>query len=123
MYAIVLGLAAAYFVYRTASHWAGAALGLLTFVLFGYLALQHERVRRQLKYTEALQEINGKGTERTAGRWGAFTETGAAFRDDEHPYASDLDLFGQGSLFQWINSAHTALGQERLAHLLHPNCP
>jgi hypothetical protein len=125
MYAVILGLAASYFVDRTFSHWAGAAMVLLTLLLFGYLALRHERVRGKLRYTTVLRDINSKGMERIAGRWVAFTEAGAAFRDDDHPYASDLDLFGQGSLFQWINSAHTTLGQASLAGLLKqaPSAP
>lgn len=112
---ITLGLAASIFAYRASSPWGALAMGLLTLTLFGYLALQHQRVRRQLRYTAALRDLARKGRERVAGRWGAFPDTGAEFRDDGHPYASDLDLFGQGSLFQWINSAQTALGRATLA--------
>lgn len=115
---ITLGLAASIFAYRASSPWGALAMGLLTLTLFGYLALQHQRVRRQLRYTAALRDLARKGRERVAGRWGAFPDTGAEFRDDSHPYASDLDLFGQGSLFQWINSAQTPLGRETLAGAL-----
>lgn len=115
---VIVGFALSYVVYRTASHGMGFALGFLTCVLFGYLALQHHRVVRQLRYAEALSGINQKGGDRSTGRWAAFADTGVEFRDEEHPYASDLDLFGQGSLFQWISSAQTALGREALARLL-----
>ena len=118
LFAMLLGLTVSVFVYRTARPWMGVAIGCLTLILFGYLAFRHSRIRGRLKYAEALSGINRKGTERVQGRWGAFADTGAEFRDDEHPYASDLDLFGQGSLFQWINSAHSALGRETLARVL-----
>ncbi|HYF92967.1 MAG TPA: MutS family DNA mismatch repair protein [Symbiobacteriaceae bacterium] len=118
LFTVGLGLAVSYLVYRTVSHPLGVAVGFVTLVLFSYLALRHQRVRRRLKYAEALSGINRKGTERVSGRWAAFPDAGAEFRDDDHPFASDLDLFGQGSLFQWINSAQTALGREWLARVL-----
>jgi hypothetical protein len=118
LFSLIPGLALSYFVYRTSNPGLGVTMGVLTLVLFGYLALRHQRVRRQLSHAEALSSINHTGIERAAGRWTAFAESGAAFQDDDHPYASDLDLFGQGSLFQWINSAQTALGQATLARLL-----
>lgn len=118
LFSLIPGLALAFFVYRTISPGLGSALGVLTLLLFGYLAFQHQRVGRQRRYAEVLSHMNQTGSDRLAGRWGAFADAGADFRDDEHPYASDLDLFGQGSLFQWINSAQTALGRETLAKLL-----
>ena len=37
------------------------------------------------------------------------------FRDDAHPYADDLDLFGKGSLFQLLCTARTRPGEAMLA--------
>jgi hypothetical protein len=37
------------------------------------------------------------------------------FRADSHLYAADLDLFGDGSLFQLVNTAQTRAGEETLA--------
>lgn len=116
--AIVLGLVLGVFLYRAYSPLAGLTAGGLALVFFIYLALRHMRVQAWVRYTEALVQINRKGGERTAGRWTAFTDTGAEFRDDDHPYAADLDLFGQASLFQWINSTHTELGRQTLARAL-----
>jgi hypothetical protein len=49
---------------------------------------------------------------------------GAEFLDPHHPYASDLDLFGPGSLFQLINTAQTQSGRATLAAwLLAPARP
>lgn len=91
------------------------AVGCLTLIVFGYLAFRHERLRRRLAFAQAMEGINQKGAERAAGRWAAFADTGADFRDDDHAYASDLDLFGASSLFQWISSAQTPFGRARLA--------
>jgi len=46
---------------------------------------------------------------------------GQLFVDAAHPYASDLDLFGKHSLFQFINRAQSGQGQASLASaLMHP---
>ena len=41
---------------------------------------------------------------------------GGRFSDQHHPYSHDLDLFGAGSVFQYLNRCGTQLGEERLAH-------
>lgn len=41
---------------------------------------------------------------------------GDSFSDPHHPYSHDLDLFGAGSVFQYLNRCGTQLGEERLAH-------
>lgn len=42
-------------------------------------------------------------------------DPGYEFLDHRHPYALDLDLFGPGSLFQYVNRTVTAPGRTRLA--------
>lgn len=49
--------------------------------------------------------------------WDALDE-GAEFADQHHPYSSDLDLFGRGSMFQLASSARTQIGRETLASWL-----
>lgn len=51
-------------------------------------------------------------------RWGFGQEDGSSYVDPEHPYTQDLDVFGEGSLFQRMNACHTALGRDRLAAVL-----
>ena len=41
--------------------------------------------------------------------------TGARFLDPHHPYADDLDVFGQGSLYELLCGARTTMGEETLA--------
>jgi ABC-type multidrug transport system fused ATPase/permease subunit len=40
---------------------------------------------------------------------------GERFMDPRHPYSYDLDLFGESSLFQYINRCATKLGESELA--------
>jgi len=41
---------------------------------------------------------------------------GIHFSDVHHPYSHDLDLFGQGSVFQYLNRCGTQLGEAKLAN-------
>ena len=42
-------------------------------------------------------------------------EPGDRFRDDQHLYANDLDIFGSGSLFELLSIARTRAGEDALA--------
>lgn len=50
-----------------------------------------------------------------AGQWAGHGETGQRYLDDIHPYARDLDLFGDGSLYELLCTARTGAGQDTLA--------
>ncbi|HEU5163737.1 MAG TPA: hypothetical protein VFV54_11360, partial [Thermoanaerobaculia bacterium] len=55
---------------------------------------------------------------RATHEWIGKGATGARFDAPHHPYAADLDLFGDGSLFQRMTLARTAVGEETLARWL-----
>jgi hypothetical protein len=48
-------------------------------------------------------------------RWSGRGRSGLRFRDEAHPFALDLDLFGPGCLFELLCTAQTALGEDTLA--------
>ena len=48
---------------------------------------------------------------------------GLSFLDLNHPYAADLDLFGEGSLFERLCTARTRAGEEALASWLLAPAP
>lgn len=59
---------------------------------------------------------------RIEGRWAGTGTAGLRFLDDHHPYARDLDLFGEGSLFDLLCNARTPMGEDTLARwLLEPS--
>jgi hypothetical protein len=91
---------------------------------FAALARGHDRVIRDRLATEGSIEFYRRGLGRIRDHWSADGENGDRFRDDQHPYAADLDLFGPGSLFQLLSIARTRPGEERLAEwLMHPAAP
>ena len=98
--------------------WAGVAL--LTFVV---LIRAHDSVIRKRLTSERAIEFYERGIARIEDRWTGAGETGDRFRNDQHPYANDLDLFGGGSLFQLLSIARTRAGEERLASWLTRAAP
>jgi hypothetical protein len=94
------------------------ALFLATFIA---LVVIHERLVRRRTRAERSARFYEAGLERVNGTWFGKGVSGEGFRDDHHPYSSDLDLFGDGSLFERICLAVTAAGQAKLAGwLTHP---
>lgn len=87
-------------------------------ILFVALMQIHESYFQKRTYTTALQKINEDSLARIRGEWHAFEDDGREFCDDNHQYSQDLDIFGKGSIFQFINSATTYLGRLRLRDLL-----
>lgn len=95
------------------------AIGLLIAVpMFLALLMFHDRVIRQAEYYKNMAEINRQCLQRMDGKWLRFTDTGTEYCNDEHPYSNDLDIFGQASLFQWLNTTNTWHGRETLQELL-----
>lgn len=55
---------------------------------------------------------------RLEGRWSGTGDSGDEFFEAEHPYSADLDVLGEGSLFEYLCSAQTGTGRECLARWL-----
>lgn len=84
-------------------------------------------VKRQLKQEERKQllqnlvKLNLAEAKALGFEFAEFAD-GSRFADPHHPYSYDLDLFGKGSLYQYLNRSATQLGEERLAaDLTHLN--
>jgi hypothetical protein len=61
-----------------------------------------------------LNELEGKALDHDYSNF----KSGERFVDPHHPYSYDLDLFGNGSLFQYLNRCGTTIGENKLAELL-----
>ncbi len=86
--------------------------------LFLFLAGRHSVLFARRNRVRRMAAINKQGLDRCNGWWGAFPEQGDSFIDRDHPYTSDLDIFGTGSLYQYCCCARTFFGRKRLADLL-----
>ncbi len=86
--------------------------------IFVALSVWHEVVMRALARAKAAVEYYDRGIARIEDRWMSDTPSGDRFRDRDHPYSEDLDLFGPRSLFQLLSTCRTPLGESRLASWL-----
>src|SRR5437867_8442108 len=94
--------------------------------LLGFIGLAgfHSRVIGSRERMNRAMAFYEKGLARLQDRWAGSGEKGERFVDASHPYAEDLDLFGNGSLFELLCTARTRAGEETLASwLLNPAAP
>lgn len=82
---------------------------------FVALSVWHESVIRSLARARAAVAYYDQGIARIGDTWMRDEPSGERFRDRNHPYADDLDIFGRSSLFQFVSSCRTPMGEERLA--------
>jgi hypothetical protein len=82
------------------------------------LTIWHGRVLREKGRAETAAEFYRKGIARIEDRWAGSGQTGERFRDANHVYAEDLDLFGHGCLFELLSTARLPMGEKRLADWL-----
>jgi hypothetical protein len=106
---------------NTAYGLSGVAVALAALVA---VIVRHEMVLRQVVEARRRVQYWADGRDRLNQKWAGRGISGDAFLDEHHLYASDLDLFGKGSVFELLCSARTALGERRLAEwLLSPSTP
>ncbi len=87
---------------------------------FGLVIKRYNKTNRIKRHTTFLKEINEAEILRSNNKLSAF-ESGKSFIKRDHPYISDLDIFGSHSLFQLLNRTTTESGQILLAKwLLEP---
>ena len=118
----VLGAAAAWYFFKADNNTAGAVTILVFYILFVLVMRWHSRLDYRYKQLQLLHQLNLQEIERLHGRLHPF-DGGAGFKDDHHPYTSDLDIFGSDSLFQLLNRSVTSVGKLRLAQWLRQAAP
>ena len=122
-----LFLVVVFVVVAWAALWPGSVSGwwlLVPSATFAVMIRIHDGVIRSHEAASRAVEWYRRGLARLEDRWASAGKTGTRFIDDTHPYSNDLDLFGDGSLFQLLNTAQTTTGEETLAAwLLHPADP
>ena len=92
-------------------------------VLFLFLVFIHQRVILRRRRAERAIAHYQRGMARLEDRWAGSGESGAAFAREDHPYAGDLDIFGEGSLFELLCTARTRAGEKILADWLGNPAP
>ena len=93
-------------------------IAAITFLPFIFLVKLHNRLFYEKEYLEKKIEINQQELQAINYDTSSF-DGGKEFIDPAHLYSYDLDVFGEHSLFQYINRTSTDLGKKRLAHWLN----
>jgi len=89
-------------------------------LVFFFLVQKQVKKEEQKRIVENLITLNEAEANCTKFEYTEFPD-GQRFADPHHSYGYDLDLFGKGSLYQYLNRSATQLGQEKLASdLSHP---
>jgi len=91
------------------------AAALVPIAAFVVLVIAHERIVLRRKRARTSAAFYERGLARLDGTWQGKGDQTSDFVDEHHPYASDFDLFGRGSLFELISIAVTCAGRARLA--------
>jgi hypothetical protein len=91
-------------------------VGIFIGFLLAFLILSriHLGLTKKEKIAGAKLKLNQRNADRKSGSWVKFKEDGVRYIDVTHPYSNDLDLFGEASLFQYLNDANTQCGKDIL---------
>ena len=92
-------------------------LGIGASRVFIFLTLWDSQIIYRQHLIEELLRINTLESDYLAGNFSALDQ-GERFNDPAHPYAHDLDLFGEDSLFQHLNRTVTFSGTQKLVSWL-----
>jgi len=87
----------------------------LPLLAFAAVVIRHHLIAEARLRAERAAAYYEAGLRRLAGDWIGHGPQGRRFDDLAHLYASDLDLFGDGSLFQLLCRARTRAGERALA--------
>lgn len=112
----VAGVAMVWFVWETDSlpwPWLSAPVAA-----FAVLMNWHARLYEGLRQAERSEKFYARGLARLRDEWAGSGDQGASYADAHHPYASDLDIFGKGSLFELLATTESPWGAKTLAEWL-----
>ena len=104
------------------SHWISPWWLAVPLAAFAVVAVYHSRVLRARRLALRAVAVYQRGLARIEDRWMGGGSEGERFRNPQHLYAADLDLFGPASLFALLSTARTRMGEDTLASwLLSPS--
>ncbi|RYZ47678.1 MAG: DNA mismatch repair protein MutS, partial [Sphingobacteriales bacterium] len=79
----------------------------------------YDQLQRKTAFYKALVKLNTDEISFLENNFSAYGN-GKEYTDPRHPYSYDLDMFGDGGLFPYLNRCSTSFGKEALAQsLLH----
>ncbi|MBP5474297.1 MAG: hypothetical protein J6X92_06045, partial [Bacteroidales bacterium] len=98
----------------TKNIWLGVASLFLFVILFSLLVRIFGKHTEKKEHYDRLAQINQNELLALDGDFSMFDD-GNVFSDPSHDFTYDIDIFGKGSLFQYLNRTVTAYGRFLLA--------
>ncbi len=118
---LLVFLATGFGVYLSFEYWQIAVLvGVIGVGVFVFLLSKYTDVKSQRNFNKALVDINKDEIKIASGDF-YDRDKGLQFQDPNHFYSLDIDLFGRGSFFQFIDRTTIKEGTEQLANTLKAN--
>lgn len=114
----ILAIVSIYFMFNTPKIVIPLVIGWIA--LFTFLVLRHSKLEYKKSKRLALIQINQTEID-VLKRNFHHLPTGDEFKDANHYYSQDIDLFGLGSFYQYLNRTVLQQGSEKLASLLTEN--
>ncbi len=94
--------------------WLPVLVFFTVILVFSSLVRKQNTFEKKRSYFKDLAEVYANEIESINSRENIYSD-GSSWIDDVHPYTSDLDIFGKGSLFELVNRCATVLGNVKLA--------
>jgi len=113
-----LGVIPAWYYLNPISEILAFSISFFFLIAFFFLIKRYIQTEKQQQYYQRLVEIN-RDEIRAINRDLRAIDPGNEFIDPHHDYSYDLDLFGIGSIFQFLNRTVTIRGKKHLAFLLN----
>ena len=118
---LILFLGTAFGIYYFYPDWKISALiGVVGFGIFLFLVSRHSDLKYKRNKIDELVKLNETELE-VLNRNFSHLATGKEFEDHDHPFSQDIDLFGNGSFFQYLNRTSLKDGKRKLANILTEN--
>ncbi|MFW5831126.1 MAG: MutS-related protein [Prolixibacteraceae bacterium] len=95
-------------------NWITIVVGIIFLVLFLFLVKKNVQMEKQKNKYAILKKLAENELLALEHKYSHF-ENGKEFLNTDHSFSYDLDLFGEGSLFQFINRTATQSGRQKLA--------
>jgi ABC-type multidrug transport system fused ATPase/permease subunit len=106
---------------KTGNAWCGLGT-LIALALFLLLMRRQQAAKKARDFQRNLQTVNEDEKERLNFKF-KRTDNGSYYQEKNHAFASDLDIFGDYSLYRLLNRTRTAEGSRRLAKWLKNHAP
>jgi len=93
-------------------------LAMLCLGYFVYLIKSQQKLKSRQRLLKSRQTVLQQYLDRFSKSWHAFSENGKEYLTETTTQAKDLDILGAASLYQYICTAYTAYGKQKLSQVL-----